>query len=195
MTAARAPSFARLLVGASLALSLIPLGFGVQAVGEWREQRAGRSIREQRASFRNVAWFRTEFTDLADRLAEVVPADARVLVEPLAAPGGPRAAERGVPPPRWYLALAHYAWPLRVYVRQPEWAATFFTYERWLDHHLELLDGGTAPEEERAIDELGIEWRLRIPAWPFEMGGLRLDRRIDGAWVEQPDFPRPEWGA
>ena len=204
MSATRAPLFARVLVGAGLAMTLVTAGFGVQSVREWRAERLGRSVREQRATFRNVAWFRAEFTGLVDRLLETLPADAKILVEPMATPEAANGRESG--PPRWYLPLAHYAWPMRFYVRRPDWAATFFTYDQWVEHHFEVLDldgGGPADprapglveEEERAIDERGIEWRLRIPAWPFEMQKLRLDRRVDGAWVEDPSFPLPEWGA
>lgn len=206
MDVPRAPLFARLLVGASLALTVITAGFGVHSVADWRANMQGRSVREQRASVSGVAWFRTEFTGLLDRLEEVLPPGARLLVEPAAGPALAASGERLGSPPRWFLPLTHYAWPVRVYVRRPEQAVIFFTYESWLDHHFEVLDidgGGPATpeavrlaaEDERAIDEHGIEWRLRIPTWPFSMGGLRLDRRVDGAWVEQADFPRPEWGA
>jgi len=204
MTDARAPLIARLLVGASLASTVVTAAFGVRSVGEWWTERAGLPVREQRASFGNVAWFRPEFTALVDRLDAYLPADAAVLVEPTTAPGGPPAAERGIPPPRWYLALAHYAWPRRFYVRRPALSAAFFNYDRWLDHHFEVLDlddGGPrspaavaiAAEEERAVDARGIEWRLRIPVWPVDFAGVRLDRRVDGAWVEDPAFPLPEW--
>ena len=206
MNAPRAPLFARVLVGLSLALTLITAGHGVFSVGHWNTHNRGRSVREQRANVPGVAWYRTEFTELLDRLAETLPPEARLLVEPAAAPGVTLPPERVGSPPRWYLALTHYAWPVRVHVRRPELAVIFFTYEQWLDHHFDVLDlDGAGPatpaarafaaEEERAIEALDIEWRLRIPAWPFTLSGLRLDRRVDGVWVEQEDFPRPEWGA
>ena len=180
MDAPRAPLFARLLVGASLALTVITAGFGVHSVGYWHAHMQGRSVREQRASVSGVAWFRTEFTGLLDRLEEVLPPEARLLVEPAADPGVLTPGARIGSPPRWFLPLTHYAWPVRVYVRRPEQAVIFFTYERWLDHHFEVLDiDGEGPrtpaavrlaeEDERELRrvERQLAWRARFVEGPL----------------------------
>ena len=192
MASPRPPLALRVLLGASLAMSVLTAGHALHYARAWAGRRGG----EPHASFPRVPWFRPEYTDVLARLRETLPADARVLVEPSTAPDSDRTRF----PTRWYLPLAHDLYPREIYVRRPDAACTFFTYREWLDHHFEVLDldgsgsadvnaAAIAAEERRALLARDIRWRLRIP-WPFDPGSVALDRLEGEEWVEQESFRR-----
>jgi hypothetical protein len=190
MAASRPPLLLRALIGASLAGGLFPAGFAVWSVRDWAAHWAGRPIGERRAAFAQVPWLRAPFPELAAFLRGTLPKGARVLVEPVI---DPAVSERpALSPPRWHVFLAHYAYPVRFYVRAPELSCVGFRHEAWLDHHFEVLDldgseGG--PREERlepALASRGIEWRLRIPVRGAGPELYALDRLVEGAWKPVP---------
>jgi hypothetical protein len=197
MAAPRPPLALRALLGASLALSVVTAGHALQYTREWAAERAGRSTFEQRATFRRVPWLQAEFMEAVERLERALPPDARVLIEPTTAPD----SEREGFPPRFYFYLAHALYPRQVFVRRPDASSAFFNFKEWLDHHFEVLDldgsGGAAEdaaaiaaEEQRALRERGVGWRLRVPVWPYDPRTFALDRLEGGEWVEQEDFGR-----
>ena len=197
MAVSRPPLLLRALIGASLACALAPAGFAVWSVRDWAARWAGHPMEERRADFRQVPWLRTPFPELAAFLRETVPAGAGVLIEPVIDPE--LDAEPALSPPRWHVFLNHYAYPLRFFVRAPALSCVGFRHEAWLDQHFEVLDldgshGGPRDEAaERALEELGIEWRLRMPVRGAGPELFGLDRRVpapDGgggaSWVAVP---------
>jgi len=195
MAASRPPLVLRALIGASLACAVAPAGFAVWSLRDWAARWVGRSMEERREDFRQVPWLRYPFPELAAFLLETVPVGDGVLIEPVIDPAG--TAGPGLSPPRWHVFLNHYAYPLRFYVRAPALSCVGFQHEAWLDHHFEVLDldgsdGGPRDEEaERALAELGIEWRLRMPvrgAGPELFGLDHRELAPDGraSWVPVP---------
>jgi hypothetical protein len=165
------------LLGASLALSAITAGYAARYTRDWSALMR-RPVEEQRRAFGGVPYFRESFVELVSKLKEAIPPGAGVLVEPI--------AQRGTPTgPRWHVFLAHYAYPLELYVRRPVLSCVGFNYRAWIDHHLDHPELDAA--ERAALDERGVEWRLRMPVgWPLDESQPVLERRVDGAWVAVP---------
>lgn len=190
MAASRPPLFLRVLVGVSLAGAIAPAGFAFWSLRDWAANWAGRPLAERRAAYGQVPWLRAPFPELAAALRAALPADARVLVEPVTEPGASRTTS--LSPPRWHVFLAHYVYPVRFYVRAPALACVGFHHEAWLDQHFEVLDldgsqGGPRESDlDRELAERGITWRLRMPVRGAGPELFGLDRREGGAWVEVP---------
>jgi hypothetical protein len=177
MAAGRPPILFRVLLGASLALAAIPAGYGVRFAREW-SQRSGLTLEEQRRSLGGIPYFRASFVDFAARLKQVIPPGEGVLVEPVPIRGAPTG-------PRWHLFLQHYAHPIEVYVRRPELGCVGFNYRAFVDYHLEHPELDDA--ERAALAERGVTWRLWIPVrWTLDGSAPRLERLVDGSWVEHP---------
>jgi hypothetical protein len=175
-----------MLLGASLALTILPVAFGAHYARTWWKERAGRTVEEQRAALEGVPWFKSGYVRLVERLERTLPPDARLLVEPMRETITPESltGER-----RWYLFLDYDLYPIEVFVRAPGLASgTLVDYPRWLEHHLAGTDAIAA---ELAIVESGIEWRLRYPVEPgLEPREIELSRLVDGEWVRWELAPR-----
>lgn len=177
MAAHRPPLAFRVLLGASLALSVITAAYAARFTREWSAL-SKLPVEEQRRAFGGVPYFSEPFVELVAKLKASVPPDEGILVEPLAEPGDPTG-------PRWHVFLAHYAHPHRFYVRRPELGCVGFNQRAWLDHHLEHPELDAA--ERAGLDERGVRWRLRIPVgWPLDASTPTLERRADQGWVAVP---------
>ncbi len=185
MPAAAPPRPLRVLIGASLALTLLTAAFAAHYTAGWRDVRAGRPIVEQRVSLRGVPWFKRPFLRFVEQLRRTVPPNARVLVEPsrVESPGADS---------RWYLFLNYYAYPIELYVQRPELASgTLVDFPRWLEHHAGR-GGALGLDATLAAQERGIEWRLLLPVTPwFDPADVTLLRREGGRWVPHELAPWP----
>jgi hypothetical protein len=192
----RAPAPLRWLLAASLALAVFPAAFAVHYTGWWRSELAGRSDGERRAAYDRLPWFQPDFLVTVERLRQVLPEDAGVLVRPvLLTDRHPKA--------RWYLPLSTALYPRRVHVREPALASGIAAdYQLWLDANFERLGAderrtlGTelrhrarplSDEESAALVERDVHWLLDVPtSRDFDPAGVRLSRRSSGGWVEVP---------
>lgn len=168
---------ARGLTGAlivTLVLSIAPLSFAVQYARSYFRDRAGKSIEGQELAMRGVPWFKPEYKNVVRRLAQALPPDAGILIEPNALfdsnPGGRT---------RWFLYLSNDLYPHRVYVHGPKWASgTLVDYPEWIRLNLDELDtdgsgladlGAILHREDAqraataALRERGVDWKLSYP--------------------------------
>ncbi|QDU66968.1 hypothetical protein [Engelhardtia mirabilis] len=189
--------FFAVLVGVSALMAVFTAGFAVHYTQGYLRVRAGKDIDEQRATLLGVPFFKRTFLEFNERLARTLPRGSKVLVEPKPqiTPDG-RSIWQYTGQARWFLYLNHYAYPARVYVRQPELASgTLVDYPRWLDYHFLELEGedgeSLVARDEAAIDALGIEYRLRYPVTKrFLIDRVDLAQRVDGEWVPIELAPR-----
>jgi len=187
----------RVMVAIGCLMALLTVGFSVHYTSGYFQARHGKDTRGQRETLLGVPFFKRTFLEFNERLSRTLPSGARLLVEPK-----PQMTPDGRPvwqytgQARWFLYLNHYAYPTRVYVRQPELASgTLVDYPRWLDYHFVDLAGEGGPSliarDEAAIDALGIEYRLRYPVTKrFQLPTIELDQRVDGGWVPIELAPR-----
>lgn len=183
------PRLFRVLVAVTALMALITAAHSYHYTRAHIDVRFGKDIRAQRATMLGVPFFKRSFLEFNDRLARTVPRGAKILVEPLpqVLPDGSEVYHNSGQA-RWFLYLNHYAYPSRVYVRQPELASgTLVDYPRWLDYHFVDLKGpegdALAARDAAAIDALGLEYRLRYPVTKqFVIAKVQLDRRVDGEW-------------
>lgn len=181
---ARASRFGLGLLIASLVLVAPALGFVGRYSKGYFDVRAGKTAIEQRLTMLGPAPFKRNFLEFCAAVSQVVPAGDRILVEPhrvLTTEG--RA--------RWYLYMNLELHPRQVFVRSPELASgTLVDYPRWLKESVRPLGVVESIEMNNAIDELGIDWRIRYSAAKqFRRGSAYLERRAEGRWerVELPE--------
>lgn len=157
---------------------VLTAGFAYRYTVIWERERAGHDIREQRATITDAPWFREGFTLVVERLREVFPPGTRLFLDPTRFDKGDNQKAR------FFLYLTYYAHPVEIYVRKPELASgTLVDYPRWNDYHRANINR-LSIDEAHAIEELGIEWKLRMPfAWEFFSNEVYLERLVDGEWV------------
>ena len=191
MAASPPPLPLRVLVFASLALCVLPLGFSFHYTKGWAQARAGKSIPEQRESLKGVTWFKRPFTQFVERLKRTLPPDAKVLVEP-------SKIETGRGNARWFLFLNYYAYPIEFYVRKPAQASgTLVDYPQWLRYHREPARDAAARDlrlkEQLGLNERGVDWKLRyVVADPFDPRRAELFEKVNGRWVPRELWTPPE---
>ncbi len=181
---ARPSRFGIGLLLASLALTAPALGFVGRYSKGYLDVRAGKSAIEQRLTMLGPAPFKRNFLEFCEAVKQTVPEGERILVEPhrvLTTEG--RA--------RWYLYMNLELHPRQVFVRSPELASgTLVDYPRWLKESVRPLGVVESIEMNNAVDELGINWRIRYSAArQFRRGSAYLERRAEGRWepVELPE--------
>jgi hypothetical protein len=78
---------------------------------------------------------------------------------------------------------------VQIYVKKPVWAAgTIVDYPQWNNYHRQNPTLNMV--EAIAIEELDIEWKLRMPfTWEFLAGEVYLERLVDGDWVRYDLWP------
>ena len=195
------PRALRALVAVTALMAVITLLHSFHYTGAYFDHRAGKDIRGQRATMLGVPFFKRSFLEFNERLARTVPRGAKILVEPmLQVLADGREVYQYTGQARWFLYLNHYAYPARVYVRQPRLASgTLVDYPRWLDYHFVDLVGpdgeSLSARDDAAIEALGIEYRLRYPVTKrFQIATVELAKLVDGEW--QPiELAPPRGGA
>lgn len=192
---ARRPPFAlRLMIGASLACGLAPVGFAFWSVRDWAARWRGVLMVERRADFGQVPWLRPPLPEMVAVIRERVGPGEGVLIEPVLDPDA--APWNGLAPPRWHVFLSHFAYPTPIFVRSPALSCVGFNQDVWLDDHFERLDldGSSGGPRDELTPELleanGVRWRLRIPVRGSDPRQFGLDRLEAGHWVAQP-LPTP----
>jgi hypothetical protein len=195
---------ARALVVACALFAVVTGAYAARYVGEWRAGRTEARIRQQ--PYRSPG-----FQLVVEGLRATIPPDASLLLEPVALD-----ASGATPAWRWHLFLNEALAPIRCYVRQPARASgTLVDYPLWLRHHFpsmrlpefegqrertqdaDALSGAElAHAEERALEERGIEWRLRYPqqagalSTKGALASLELARRAGDEWQRVEIVPR-----
>ncbi len=184
------------LVAACALFAVVTGAYALRYVGEWRAGRTEQRIKQQ--PYRSPG-----FQLVVEGLRATIPSDAKVLLEPVALD-----ASGATPAWRWHLFLNEALAPIRCYVRQPARASgTLVDYPLWLRHHFPSLrlpefqgqrerehQADTLSREElaqaeaRALEERGIEWRLRYPqqagalSTKGALASLELARRSGNEW-------------
>jgi hypothetical protein len=184
-------------------LTLATFGFSLRYLGEWRAERADRSILEQRLTLIGVPFFKPAFVEFVERAKQTIPEDARLLIEPRPVQtddgrivwdqGGSVTETTLSGQARWFLYLNYYLYPRQVYVRRPELASgTLVDYPRWLDHHFQERSAEVLDEEAAAIEAHEIDWRMSYPTTRrFQTREVELSRRTDDGWEPVELGPLP----
>lgn len=183
------PLFVLLL--ASFSMCVLTAGHARDYTKSWNRVRRGKTILEQRLTLGRrvgwptaiVPWFDRTFLEFAERLKHTVPADARILIEP---ESGAILDDSGRA--RWFMYLNYAAYPLTFYVRQPQNAGgTLVDYGKWLAHHAKGKRKGQWLDEELAIADREIDWKITFPVTrDFQRDDTILYKRERGAWVPVP---------
>ncbi len=162
---------------------LLTSGFAFRYFVIWERDRAGETIEAQRVTIEEAPWFKKDFTLVVDRIREVLPPGTRVFLEPT------EFGKEDNQKARWMLYLTYYCHPVQIYVKKPVWAAgTIVDYPQWNNYHRQNPTLNMV--EAIAIEELDIEWKLRMPfTWEFLAGEVYLERLVDGDWVRYDLWP------
>ena len=180
-----------ILLIASLSMSVLTAGHARDYTRSWDRVRRGKNNVEQRLTLGRrvgwptaiVPWFDRSFLVFAENLKATIPADASILIEP---ESGEIYDESGRA--RWFMYLNYVVYPLKCYVKQPKKAGgTLPDYALWLVHHRKKPNAHRALNENLAIADRGIDWKLTFAVTrDFARDSAKLFRRAGGGWEPVP---------
>ena len=172
-------------------MSVLTAGHARDYTRSWDRVRRGKTNLEQRLTLGRragwptavVPWFDRSFLVFAENLKATIPADAKILIEPET---GEIYDETGRA--RWFMYLNYVVYPLKCYVKQPKKASgTLPDYALWLRHYRKKPNANRALNENLAIANRGIDWRLTFAVTrDFESESAKLYRREGGGWTQVP---------
>ena len=189
--ARRPPLPLLVLVIASLSMSVLTAGHARDYTRSWDRVRRGKSNLEQRLTLGRrvgwptaiVPWFDRSFLVFAENLKRTLPEDARILLEPEPSEISDESGRA-----RWFMYLNYLVYPLECYVRQPKNAGgTLVDYSKWLLHHRKQANTHRKLNENLAIADRGIDWKLTFAVTrDFARDSVTLYRRVGGGWAPVP---------